>query len=122
MPFKIDFEARQGATFRRVMTYRDGANALVDLTGFTARMQVRSSYGGDSVLELTTENNRITLGGAAGTITLLVSAADMAAVPVVGGVGTPPAKEYVYDLELVQGDEVMAFSEGLFTVTREVTR
>lgn len=122
MTAKIDFEAKQGATFRRLMTYRDSSNALVDLTGYTARMQVRSSYEGPVVIELTTENDRVNLGGAAGTIELLISAVDMAAIPVSGGSGTPPFKEYVYDLELVQGAEVLAFAEGTFAVKREVTR
>lgn len=122
MAAKIDFEAKQGVTFRRVLTYKGADGALIDLTDFTARMQVRDGYEGEAVLELDTENGGITLGGAEGTMSLFVSAVEMAAVPVVGGSGEPPVKVYVYDIELVKGDDVFAFAEGKFSVKREVTR
>lgn len=53
----------------------------VDLTGGSARMVVRrredaGAEGGELILELTTANGRIALGGAAGTVSLLVEAAD----------------------------------------------
>lgn len=43
----------------------------VNLTGYTARAQVRAAPGlGDELLDLTTTNGKIVLGGAAGTINL----------------------------------------------------
>ena len=114
----------QGETFNPTLTYRDDAGALVDLTGYTARMHVRESYGATSVaLTLTTENSAITLGGAAGTIDLLATAAQMAALTVPDSPGYPPSKAYVYDLELVSGAGLVTrLMRGKFTVTREVTR
>lgn len=106
--------AEQGATFNRVLTWRDASNALINLTGYTARMQVRADYSSTStILSLTTENSRITLGGAAGTITLLVAASDMAALS---------SGSFVYDLELINGATVTRLVQGTFVVNAEVTR
>jgi hypothetical protein len=104
----------QGATLSQQWTYRDSNDALVDLTGYTARMQVRESFASPSaVLELTTENGGLTLGGAAGTINLAITATASAALA---------AYRYVYDLELVTGSTVERLVMGTFTVRGEVTR
>ena len=67
--------ADQGATLSRTVTWKDSAKNPINITGYTARMHVRELVtSASTVLELTTENNRITLGGTAGTITLTVSA------------------------------------------------
>lgn len=106
--------ADQGATFSRVLTWKDSSDVPVNLTTYTARMQVRSiASSADVVLELTTANGRITLGGALGTITLNVPAADMDDVP---------AGSYAYDLELVSGGAVTRLVMGSFQVRAEVTR
>ena len=87
----------------------------VDLTSYTARMQLRERYSSPSAaISLTTENGRISLGGALGTINLLVDAVSTAAVP---------AKEYVYDLELVSsGGQVTRLIYGPAVVTAEATK
>jgi hypothetical protein len=78
-------------------------------------MQVRANVESSTViLELTTSNSRITLGGTAGTVDLLVPAATTANLT---------AGLYVYDLELVSGGgEVTRLIEGNFNVRAEVTR
>jgi len=105
----------QGATFKRTITWTNQARTPYNLTGYTARMQVRSTVSASNVeLELTTSNSRITLGGAAGTINLTVPAVTTAAL-------TPGL--YVYDLELISaGGEVTRLIEGNFNVKAEVTR
>jgi hypothetical protein len=109
-----DIVAEQGATLDRVITWRNSAGALINLTSYTARMQVRSDYQSSTVvLNLTTENGGITLGGALGTITLTASATAMAAI----ASGT-----YVYDLEMVLGSVVTRLVQGSFAVNVEVTR
>lgn len=87
----------------------------VDLTGYTARMQLRASAAADAVLlDLTTENGGITLGATDGTITCTASAAQTAALAF---------STAVYDLELVDGDgAVTRLAEGSVTLSREVTR
>jgi hypothetical protein len=104
----------QGATFSRVIRWKaDGAN--VNLTGYTARAQIRpSASSATTTLSLTTENTRIALGGTAGTITLSISATDTAAIT---------AGRYVYDLELVSaGGIVTRLLQGIVTVSANVTR
>jgi hypothetical protein len=107
--------ADQGATFSRQLTWKDSTGAVVNLTGYTARMQLRSNVEatGSAVLSLTTENNRIVLGGTAGTIALGVAASAMEAVG---------AATYVYDLELVSGSVVTRLVQGTFEIRAEVTR
>ena len=105
----------QGATFKRTITWTNQARVPYNLTGYTARMQVRETTEASGILlELTTVNSRITLGGAAGTVNLVVAADITAAL-------TPGL--YVYDLELVSGGgEVTRLIEGNFNVRAEVTR
>jgi hypothetical protein len=110
-----DLEIEQGENFDKVLTWTDAAGALVNLTGYTARMQVRRSEDATAtLLECTTENSRISLGGVAGTITFDVSPTDMAALPI--GI-------FRYDLELISGaGRVKKLMKGNFTVAREITR
>lgn len=114
---ELDMYAQQGATFSVNMVHRDSLTKLpTDLTGYTARMQVRRSRDpADSteILSLTTENSRITLGGDTGTISLLVSASDMESIT---------AENFVYDLELVHGSVVSRIVQGEFIVEANVTR
>ena len=103
----------QGSTFGLTITYKDSNGTAINLTGYSARMQMRRTYEDSALIELTTDNGRITLGGSAGTVTLTIAAGDTAALPSVEG---------VYDLELVSGDIVDKLLAGTFTVAREVTR
>lgn len=110
----VDLCIPQGATFSRVIRWKaDGVN--VNLTSFTARMQIRpTAASATTTLALTTENGRIALGGSAGTITLTISATDTAAIT---------AGRYVYDLELVAANgTVTRLLQGVITVSANVTR
>ncbi len=110
-----DITIEQGATFTLSLIWRDNLGAPINISGYTARMQVRHTHKSDvKLLDFTTENGAITLGGAAGTI-------------VVTGLATltddVPARPAVYDLELVSpGGVVTRLLEGYATVTPEVTR
>jgi hypothetical protein len=109
-----DITADQGATYSIVITYKNTAGSPINLTGYTARMQLRASYASaTAALSLTTENGRIALGGAAGTITLTVAASVME---------TLEAKTYVYDLELINGSTVIRLLQGLFVNRPNATK
>jgi len=104
----------RGETLQRVFTYKDADGVAVDLTGYSASMQVRKSLTDGVALELSTVNSRITLGGAAGTVTLLVSATDTATIDV---------GQYFYDLELTSGSSVVTrLIEGRLQVKEAYTR
>lgn len=118
-PTNMPLTIYQGATFRKSWTWKSGASAAeavpVDLTGCTGRAQLRATVESDAVLlEMTTENGRIALGGAAGTVDLDVADEVTAALP---------AGKARWDLEIVwpNGDVTRLFS-GPVTVSAEVTR
>ena len=69
----------QKATFRKKLTYRDAKKKPINLTGFTARMQIRDSQGA-LITDLSTENGKIKIGGSAGTIELVISNAETSAM------------------------------------------
>jgi hypothetical protein len=105
----------QGSTFQRDLVLLDAAGALWDLTNYTAAMKVRPAFGATPVLSLSSTgvSPGITLGGSAGTISLLASATTMAAIT---------AATYVYDLELTSSSGVVIKPvRGDFTVRPEVT-
>lgn len=87
----------------------------VDLTGATARMQIRDTAESEDILfSLTTENGRIIIDNTAKTITLKILAVDTDDLPFLTG---------VYDLEFVAADAtVTALLQGTVTVEAEVTR
>jgi hypothetical protein len=75
----------QGATFDPVMTWKDENGVAINLTGYTARMQIREDVDSATTLhESTTENSEIVLGGIAGTITFAISAVTTAALALLG--------------------------------------
>lgn len=114
--FRLSLTILQGETFSRPLVWKAGAPAVpVDLTGCTARMQVRSQVDSpDVLLELTTANGRIEIDALAGTLTLKLSAAETAALT---------WRNAVYDLEVVHpGGQVRRLAEGQVKVKPEVTR
>ena len=109
-----DISADQGSDLDTIITYTNDSAVPVNLTGCSARMQVRK-FSGSSVPWLNlTSSSGITLGGAAGTIRIVVSAAALSAVP---------ADTYAYDIELVDTAQVvLKILSGEFVVNAEVTR
>ena len=106
--------AEQGTDYAATLTYANSAGTAINITGYTARMQVRRTIGSpDAVLTLTSSSG-ITLGGAAGTVAIAIPSAALTLVA---------AGNYKYDLELVSGAGVVTkLISGDFTVTGEVTR
>lgn len=111
---QYDFTIEQGATLEKTFVWKDGDGVVVNLSAYTARMQVRQSPSATDVLQsLTTTDSTIVLGGALGTITLSLSATATAAITWRRG---------KYDLELVSGDgTVTRLLEGVITVSKEIT-
>lgn len=99
-------------------TYTSGGvleyNQPVDLSGVTARMQIRPKIDSDEIIDtLTTENNSIILDNTLKTITLEIDESDTALYSF---------KSAVYDLEIVKNNDVIPFLTGTILLTKEVTR
>src|SRR5512139_3193680 len=72
---------RQGETFVRVITWKDSSGALVNLSGYSAKIQLRDSQT-SAIIDEFTDTTGITLGGAAGTITWTMTATETVLFPV----------------------------------------
>lgn len=82
-------------------------NEPVDLSGYTARMQIKDKVGGSVLLSPT-----ITLDNTAKTITREIDATTTAAIT---------WKKGVFDLEMVNGTFVIKIDSGTVAVQNEVT-
>ena len=115
---KLNLVIEQGATFTHQLQLRDGPDIyspVKDLTGYTARIQLRSDINSpDVILELTTENGRIALSPLEGKIQLKLSATETSALDFA---------KAVYDMEVSSptGD-VTRVIQGNFSLSRQVTR
>ena len=105
----------QGATFMLNLVYKDSTGTPINLSGYSARMQIRRAYTSPSSLAtFSTENGRIALGTVSGTIEVTGDAALTSALA---------AKTAVYDLELVSPvGAVTRLIRGTVTITPEVTK
>lgn len=90
-------------------------NTPIDLTGYTARMQLRAKIDDATVIqELTTSNGGIVINNTNKTITLNITAQVTAAYTF---------SSAVYSLEMVSsGGQVTPFCNGTITLVKEVTR
>jgi len=100
----------QGATFSANVTVKDTTNSIRDLTGYTARSQMRRSHYTSNSTAFTA-----TIGTpASGNVTLSLSDAATA--------NLKPGR-HVYDIEIVSSANVVErIYEGIVTVYPEVTR
>lgn len=116
---ELNLTIEQGATFDLSMTWEDSEGQARDLTGYTARMQIRDVIGSANLYaELTTDNEKIRIDDnpATGKLYLHIPASETETYDWYTG---------VYDLELVtmSGEEeyVVRLLGGKVTVSKEVT-
>jgi hypothetical protein len=121
---KYNLEMWQGATFTMTITVKDSTGNVQNLTGYTARMQMRTSYDAGSATEsMTTSNGEITVTAAEGNLAFQLAATRTAAIPVDLTNGKPPKTVYVYDLELIDASGIVSkLLYGDVNVYGEVTR
>jgi len=112
-----NYTIEAGATFRRQISYKDAAGVAIDLTGYTAAMQIRAAIT-DALpaVDLTDANGGLVLGGALGTVDIYITSIATDALTFTNG---------VYDLELTDAGgtgDVTRILEGKVTVKPAVTR
>tara|TARA_R100001510_G_scaffold57761_1_gene67557 strand:- start:827 stop:1195 length:369 start_codon:yes stop_codon:yes gene_type:complete len=107
---------QQGATFSLSVNYKNSAGSTVDLSsGYTARMQGRTTHAASSTVFALTQASGITLGSSDPNIVIAIAATatDDFTAPSTG----------VYDLELEDSaGNVFRLLEGRFEITPEVSR
>jgi hypothetical protein len=93
----VHFTADRGCAFRRVIRLKTPDGLPMDLTGYSARLQVRVKPGAELLLEMTVDNG-ITIQALDGELGLLLLDADM----------DIPAGRYQYDLKLTDAGGLSA--------------
>ena len=110
--YKISID--QGATYSLALTYKDSAGAAINLTNYTAAMQIRSSYESTTTVLSLTSSAGIVITAATGLLTITITSTQTAAL-------TPGT--YVYDLEITSASNVVTrLIQGSVIVSAEVTR
>ena len=108
-----NFTMDQGSTYTVQMVYLDPNGNPINLTGYTAKMQLRLQYGDPvAALTLTTENGGITINGPTGTINILATDEQTLVLQ---------PTFYVYDLDILSGGTIQRLVQGQVTVRPEVT-
>jgi hypothetical protein len=110
---KYNLVCEQATTFNFLFTINNN-NTPLNLTGYTGVMTVRPFVGATTTTVVaSTANGRMTLGGIAGSVTVLIDATTTGAI----GAG-----RYAFDLVLTSGTTVTRYLEGKFIVTGAVTQ
>jgi len=105
----------QGSTYTLAVTYKDSSGTAINLTGYTAAMQLRENYdSATAVLSLSSPSTGIVITGASGLVTITMSATQTAALS---------ADTFLYDLEIASPASVKTrLIQGVVVVSAEVTK
>lgn len=113
-----NIHVNQGSTYSLVVSYVDAAGAVVALTNYEARMQVRETVASTTTLASFTSSPAagLVVDAAGGTVTLTITSVQTAAYDFTNA---------VYDLEVYDNSAtpvVVRLIQGRFVVNPEVTR
>lgn len=116
-----DFTLKQGVPFTLPLTYRNPNNfdgslgTPIDITGWTAHMQIRTNYGATEIItDLTDANDGVVLGGVAGTVTPTMTAEQTSALTFT----TAVYDLFIFDL----AGTPLCLVQGAITLTKQVTQ
>lgn len=112
---KSDIKIKKGSTYEHIFSYTDAAGVAINITGYTARMQIRVSIDDAAYVYQALSGGDISLGGVTGETVLSIPAATTAAWTFDSG---------VYDLELISptGKVINLVGVSRVKVGPEVTR
>lgn len=111
MAAKANIVIDQGADFATTVTVTDNDGNVVDLSGYSARGQIRKHYTSSTSVSL---SFTFATPRSSGELSLSLTNAQTANME---------AGRYVYDVELISSANVVSrLVEGIATVTPEVTR
>ena len=107
-PIKADLKCYRGQTFRQNIYFKRGG-VPIDLTGVTAKAQIRPSENSN----ILTAEFECAVEGERGRITLILSADKTAGIK---------AGTYLYDLKVTDGEGIVGYwVKGKFAVNGRVT-
>jgi len=117
------FIIEQGSTTDFQVDWKDSTGAKVDLTNYSAKMQLRSDYGGALICELSSnldaDGTGLNLSGSnnqypptSGSIGIFISAASSSAFTF---------SEAKYDLEMTTEGHVTRLLQGKVKLSKEIT-
>ena len=118
---QYNFTIEQGSTLKKQFTYKDSTGNVVDLSNYTARMQIRSNADSDDTPLADLDNDTkggleilATTGSAAsGTIELHIHHATSSLFTF---------DQAVYDLEIQSEDIVTRLLQGRIKLSKEITK
>lgn len=122
---RYDLSMWQGSTFGLSINVKDSTDANINLTSYSANMQIREAYDSANATEtLSTANGEISFDVANGVIAVELAAERTANIYVdLAGSSRPPKNTYVYDFELSDANnKVTKLLFGSVDVYGEVTR
>lgn len=113
----------QGTTFNYTVALKWANGIPIDVSSYTAEMQIRTSYDSNTIVEsLSTANDEI-IANANGQFVLELSPTRTANIYVDLTNGKPPRNTYVYDMNITDANnKVLKIMYGDVTVYGEVTR
>ena len=121
---KYSFIIEQGSTYQSELIYKDSAGEPIDLTDYSARMQIRPSPGSTTLYltlssSLGPDGSGLNLNGlngstpkTSGSIGIIISAYSSSLLTF---------DQAAYDLELYSGSFVTRIIEGRVQLSKEVT-
>lgn len=109
-----DFVIEKNVDFERTLTYLVGQTLTpFDFSGYTGTLQVRSSPGGTLYLTMSSGNGKLQLGGALGTVLLLLDSSETATLNWSG-------RAY-YDILVDNGTDSFRLIEGRVALSPPIT-
>jgi hypothetical protein len=117
-----NFTIEQGATFSKVVTWKDSSGAGINLTGYTVTGKIKRKTSDQTALASFTAT-LANQGTNPGQFTLSLTSTVTASLPTVTGPTAQKALlECVYDVEATIGSTVYRLLEGIVSVSPEATR
>lgn len=112
---KVNIAIKKGSTYEHVYTYTDENGTPIDITGWTARMQIRVTIDAATYIYQALSGGDLSIGGVTGEVALSIPEEITAAFTFNAG---------VYDIELVKPNGKVVDFIGVSTVRTkpEVTR
>lgn len=107
---RLDITCRKGDTFNLVVNVTDSAGAVVDLTTYSFKMEIRETdTSTDSVV---TDDNITITGTSGGVLTVNIGASIMSNVS---------SGLYAYDLQTIKAGTTQTWLTGVLQVNEDVT-